>query len=288
MPLTKAPATKPAAAVAKKPTPSSAATNPSALKNYMGAYYPYAFTDEYSKKKTHRIDLVVYLPGHVKPGETPTVRIIDSTTVHIYSQFNKNILGENLPIVLGLSEESARYQAYCSIGQGLASSKQYENDADRELLTGEPHRIPLLVKVKLMDPEVTVHPYENGMQRRSTNGRHIYKQFSSVLIVRLEVDKPWKEVGGRIKTGGAINLLGFGSQSSAEDSPQKKRSWGGGGGRRGGSKRSKLNSVEEDEEEEEEDDAGDKEYWSYYIFMSYKIATYVISHNSLNLNRICS
>jgi hypothetical protein len=135
-----------------------------------------------------------------------------------------------------------------------------------------------------MDPEVTVHPYENGMQRRGTNGRHIYKQFSSVLIVRLEVDKPWKEVGGRIKTGGAINLLGFGSQSSAEDSPQKKRSWGGGGGRRGGSKRSKLNSVEEDEEEEEDDDAGDKEYWSYYIFMSYKIATYIISHNSLNLS----
>ena len=171
MPLTKkAPATKPASAVAKKPTPPSSATKPSpALKYYMGAYHPYAFTDEYSQKKTHRIDLVVYLPGHVKPGETPTVRIIDSTTVHIYSQFNKNILGENLPIVLGLSEESARYQAYCSIGQGLASSKQYKNDADRELLTGEAQCIPLLVKVKLMDPEVTVHPYENGMQRRSRN-----------------------------------------------------------------------------------------------------------------------
>ena len=118
-----------------------------------------------------------------------------------------------------------------------------------------------------MDPEVTVHPYENGMQRRSTNGRHIYKQFSSVLIVRMEVDKMWKEVGGRIKTGSAINLLGF-SQSSAEDSPPRKRSWGGGGnggggrggggrGGGGGSKRSKLNSVEEDEEEEEKDEEED-------------------------------
>ena len=71
-----------------------------------------------------------------------------------------------------------------------------------------------------MDPEITVHPYGNGMQRRSTNGRQIYKQFSLVLIVRLEVYKPWKEVGGCIKTAGAINLLGFG-QSSAEDSPPK-------------------------------------------------------------------
>jgi hypothetical protein len=119
----------------RNPPPSAATKSPPAPKYYfIGAEYPYAFTDEYSEKKTHRIDLVVYLPCHVKPGENPTVRIIDAATVHIYSQLNKNILGKNLPIVLGLSEESARYQAYSSIGQGLASSKQYKNDADQELL----------------------------------------------------------------------------------------------------------------------------------------------------------
>ena len=101
----------------------------------------------------------------------------------------------------------------------------------------------------------------------------MYTQFSSVLIVRLEVDRPWKEVGGGIKTGGAINLLGF-SQSITEDSPPKRglgeseRESGGGGGSRGGGrsrgrkhKCSKLNPVEEDydydEDEEEEKDERD-------------------------------
>ena len=99
-PTKKAPATKPTT-VAKKPTSPIVATNPPpALKYCLGAYYPYAFTDKYSEKKTHRINLVVYLPGYLKPGETPTVRIDDSTTVHIYSQFNKHILGNNLPKVL--------------------------------------------------------------------------------------------------------------------------------------------------------------------------------------------
>ena len=65
----------------------------------------------------------------------------------------------------------------------------------------------------------------------------MYKQFSLVLIVRLEVDKPWKEVSGGIKTGETINLPGL-SQSSMADSPPKKRMGGGGesggGGGRGG------------------------------------------------------
>jgi hypothetical protein len=34
---------------------------------------------------------------------------------------------------------------------------------------------------------------------------------------------PWREFNRGIKTGGIINLLGFGSQSIVEDSPQKKR-----------------------------------------------------------------
>jgi len=59
-------AKKPAAAAAAKPTAAAAAKPPP--KYHMGAEYPYAFTDEYSEKKTHRIDLVVYLPGHVKSG----------------------------------------------------------------------------------------------------------------------------------------------------------------------------------------------------------------------------
>ena len=102
-------------------------------------------------------------------------------------------------------EDSARYQAYSGIGKGLASSKQYKNDADREHLTGSPQIIPQLVCVKLNNPDVTVHPYENGMQHLNTKGDKVYKQFSSALIVRLEVDRPWKEVSGGIKTGGAIN-----------------------------------------------------------------------------------
>jgi len=175
------------------------------------------------------MDLVVYIPGYVKPEETPTVRITNPTTVHIYSQFNKSILGDSLPKVLGLSEDSARYQAYTSIGQDLANSNRYKNEADRNLLTGAPQTIPLLVSVKLNNPEVTVHPYENGMMCRNTRGNKVYKQFSSVLIVRLEVDKTWTEVSRGIKTGGTINLLGLSSQSSVDNSPPKKRSGGGGG-----------------------------------------------------------
>jgi hypothetical protein len=86
-----------------------------------------------------------------------------------------------------------------------------------------------------------------------------HRQFNSILIVRLMIDKPWKEVDAGIKTGAVINLLGL-SQSSEESPPRRsnKRGGGGGGGGYGGGKqeekRSKLNPVEEDDEDEEDDD----------------------------------
>ena len=74
--------------------------------------------------------------------------------------------------------------------------------------------------------------------------------------MRLELDKTWTEVSGRMKTGGTINLLGLGSQSSVDDSPPKKRSGGGGGGGGGKRKKQLFNPVLEEEEEEYESDEG--------------------------------
>ena len=65
-----------------------------------------------------------------------------------------------------------------------------------------------------------------------------HKQFSSLLIVQLEVDVPWVDHKKKTKKGESINLLGL-SQSSEESlSPRRdttKR--GGGGGGKGGRRR---------------------------------------------------
>ena len=217
----------------------------------IGANHPYALTKQYTEAKEYRIDLVVYLSSSALEQESPSIRIENKTTLRIYPQYNKKLLGSNIPSLLGWDENSARSQAFASIGQDLASSQRFKSDANRRIITGEPQiiQLPDGISIKETEPEVTIHPYENGNKVKG------HRQFNSILIARLMIDKPWKEVDAGIKTGAVINLLGL-SQSS-EESPQKKRSGrgdggGGGGGERMSSKRSKLNSVEEDDEDEDD------------------------------------
>ena len=248
-------ATAPTAA--KKATPLSAAAMKSlpVPTHNIGANHPYALTKQYTEAKEYRIDLVVYLSGSALEQESPSIRIENKTTLRIYPQYNKKLLGSNIPSLLGWDENSARSQAFASIGQDLASSQRFKSDANRRIITGEPQIIELPdgISIKETEPEVTIHPYENGNKVKG------HRQFNSILIARLMIDKPWKEVDAGIKTGAVINLLGL-SQSSEESPPRRsnKRGGGGGGGGYGGGKqeekRSKLNPVEEDDEDEEDDD----------------------------------
>lgn len=249
-------ATAPSAA--KKSAPLSAAAMKSlpAPTHHIGANYTFAWTKAYTEAKEHRIDLVVFLNGSVHEHESPSIRIENSITLHIYPQYNKTLLSSNIPSLLGWDENSACSEAFASIGQDLANSQQFKSDANRRIITGAPQIIQLPedgTSVKETEPEVTIHPYENGNKIRQ------YKQYNSILIARLKIDKPWKEVNAGIKAGAVINLLGF-SQSSEESPPRghPKRGGGGGGGGYGGGKgegrkRSKLNSVEEDDGEEDQD-----------------------------------
>lgn len=246
-------ATAPTAAKKAAPLSAAAVKSLPAPTHNIGANYPYAWTKQYTENKEYRIDLVVYLTGFVQEQESPSVRIENKTTLHIYPQYNKKVLGSNIPSLLGWDENSARSQAFASIGQDLASSQQFKSDANRRIITGAPQiiQLPDGIGIKETEPEVTIHPYENG------NKINKHKQYNSILIARLMVDKPWKEVDAGIKTGAVINLLGL-SQSSEESPPRhNKRGGGGGGGGYGGGKqerkRTKLNSVEEEDEEEDQD-----------------------------------
>ena len=238
----------------KKAAPPSAAAMKSlpAPTHYIGANHTFGWTKQYTEAKEHRIDLVVYLHGYVTEQESPSIRIENATTLHIYPQYNKRILSSSLPSLLGWDENSARSQAFASIGQDLASSQQFKSDANRRIITGAPQiiQLPGGISIKETEPEVTIHPYENGNKIRQ------HKQYNSILIARLKIDKPWKEVDAGIKTGVVINLLGL-SQSSEESPPLRGKRGGGGGGYGGGGKvegkRSKLNSVVEDNEEEDHD-----------------------------------
>ena len=242
---------------AEKPAPPSLKQPPPLPppKFSLGANHAFAMTDEYCDQKTYFMDLVVYMTGNLSKEELPTVRIANANLVQIFSQFNKNILSSDLPRVLGLREDSARYQAYASIGQDLASSDKYKSEAERDFLTGAPQNITLPVRVKVNRPETTVHPYYCKNKCEDTKGGK-HKQFNSVLIVQLEVDKPWVEVRGGIKSGGTISLLGSSQSSEESPPPRTKRGGGGDGGGKGGwkgeGKKIKLNSVEVDDEDEDD------------------------------------
>jgi len=208
----------------------------------IGANFTFAWTKEYTENKEFRIDLVVYLTGFVQEQESPSIRIENKTTLHIYPQYSKKVLGSNIPSLLGWDENSARSQAFASIGQDLASSQRFKGDANRKIVTGAPQiiQLPDGIGIKETEPEVTIHPYENG------NKINKHKQFNSILIARLMIDKPWKEVDAGIKTGAVINLVGL-SQSS-EESPPRRIKRGGGGGEvatgEGSRKRSAASSTQ--------------------------------------------
>ena len=263
MPPKKLPA-KTTATVAMKSNTISIATKPPPLAptHFMGVCYSYGFSAEYSEGKEHCIDLVVYMTGNVLGQETPTVRIANKTTLHIRSPFNKNMLGSNIPEVLNWPDYSARSQAYASMGQDIASTQKYKDEVSQDYLTGEPQiiQIPYGVNVIVSNPDVTILPYPNRMKV----GKH--KQFNSLLIARLKIDKPWNEITARVRSGPIINLLGL-SQSSEESPPTRTRKgdgWsgggvkhggsGGGGGGGGGVKRKQdLKSMKEEKEEEDDD-----------------------------------
>jgi len=125
-------ATAPTATAAKKAPPLSAASMKSlpVPTHNIGANFTYAWTKQYSENKEFRIDLVVYLTGFVQEQESPSVRTENKTTLHIYPQYNKKVLGSNIPSLLGWDENSARSQAFASIGQDLASSQRFRSDAN--------------------------------------------------------------------------------------------------------------------------------------------------------------
>jgi len=75
------------------------------------------------------------------------------------SQYNKKLLGSNIPYLLGWDENSARSQAFASIGQDLASPQRFRGDANRKIITGAPQiiQLPDGISIKETEPEVTIH-----------------------------------------------------------------------------------------------------------------------------------
>jgi len=247
----------PPAAAAAAPAAAAKPPPPAPVSSFYTAY-PYNFTDKYIDKKNgkHWIDVVLQMEGC---NELPRVRVVNSTTLSITAHLNK-LAFVNLAEGVGMPENSARAAAYTSIAQKFAKSKQYNNDDDGDTFTGEPQiiKIPDNIKVKTDTPNIEHHPFSNGCKQRK--GRTEHKQYSSVLIVQLEVDMPWVDHTKKIKKGECINLLGL-SQSSEESLPQRGKrgggggygggGFGGGGYGGGGGKRDKLNPVEEEYEKEE-------------------------------------
>jgi uncharacterized membrane protein YgcG len=200
------------------------------------------------------IDLVIHVDG----SKVPSVRVRNSATLSVTTQHNK-LAFVNLGESLGLPETR-------SIAQKLDKIKQYNNEDDGDTFAGEPQiiTIPDNIKIKTNTPTIEQCPFPNGIVQELGMKKH--KQFSSLLIVQLEVDVPWVDHKKKTKKGESINLLGL-SQSSEESlSPRRDttKRGGGGGGRGGGGgyerkgygggggKRMKLDCVEEDYEEEEE------------------------------------
>jgi hypothetical protein len=197
------------------------------------------------------IDLVIHVDGI----KAPIVRVRNSTTLSVTTQHNK-LAFVNLGESLGLPETSARNAAFASIAQKLDKSKQYNNEDDGDTFTGEPQiiTIPNNIKIKTNTPTIEHRPFPNGITQDSGMKKH--KQFSSLLIVQLEVDMPWVDHKKKTKKGESINLLGL-SQSS-EESLSPRRQGGGGYERKGygggGGKRMKLDCIEEDYEEDYEEE----------------------------------
>ena len=56
---------------------------------------------------------------------------------------------------------------------------------------------------------------------------------NTIFIVTLTVDQEWQDLNAELMEENTVDF-GFGSQSSAEESPMNKRSWDRGGGGEGG------------------------------------------------------
>jgi uncharacterized membrane protein YgcG len=248
------PAATSATAAAKPPPPAPACS--------LFTAYTYNFTEIYPvpEQQKYMIDLVVQLDGI----KAPIVRVRNSTKLSVTTIHNK-LAFVNLGDSLGLPETSARAAAFASIAQKLDKSKQYTNEDDGDTFTEEPQiiTIPDNIKIKTNTPTIEHFPFPNGIGQDLGMKKH--KQFSSLLIVQLEVDMPWVDHKKKTEKGESINLHGL-SQSSEESLPPRRHTTkrggggggdGGGGGYErkgyggGGGKRMKLDCVEEDYEQDE-------------------------------------
>jgi hypothetical protein len=115
MPPKKAPATKPAAAVAKKPTPLSTSTKPTPNAEWFGLNISYTTAISGVYKDSRIVYVVFFVSGVSKQAEHPIIQITGPQTVCAVWNFDKRLLGRNLPLAiskaLNFSTESARYDA---------------------------------------------------------------------------------------------------------------------------------------------------------------------------------
>ena len=172
------------------------------------------------------MDVIFFVNGIPKQEEHPTIQITGPQTVSVVWNFNKKLLGINLPnaisMAMNFSTESARYNAYNSIGQEVSTSPVARSTLGN-YLPSPLQFVQLPMQIKKNQPALRHFSYSTGVKYDK------YKQYNTLFIATLTVDKEWQDLNAESKAGKTVDF-GF-SQSSAEESPLNKKGGGGGRGR---------------------------------------------------------
>ena len=264
MPPKKLPVTKPAAAVAAKPTLLSTANKPPPKAEYFGlnSSSQYAITQVYkdNQSRSYKVDLLLFGTGVPEQEEHPTIQIVSPQLVHVVWNFNKVFFGRRLPeavsAALNFSTDSARYAAYDSIGQAVSSSLVAKNTKGK-YLPSPPQIIHLPMRITKNQPTIRHFSYPTGVKFNNS-----HKQFDTLFIITLTVDQEWQDLNAESRQGKMLDFGLGGTPSSPElgFSPMIGESGGGGGGGGRGTKRTKTAALEKIEGEGKREEDPNEDY----------------------------